>query len=50
MDTTPPEFDDSSGGITVALSGDHLVATWPSAAVSDSEELFDLDYKFSIGI
>ena len=47
MDTTPPEF---TGSITVSLSGDYLVASWPSNAVSDSEELFDMNYEFAVGM
>jgi hypothetical protein len=47
MDTTPPEF---TGSITVSLSGDYLVASWPSNAVSDSEELFDINYEFAVGM
>ena len=47
MDTTPPEF---TGSITVSLFGDYLVASWPSNAVSDSEELFDINYEFAVGM
>ena len=47
MDTTPPEF---TGSITVSLSGDYLVASWSSNAVSDSEELFDINYEFAVGM
>lgn len=49
MDTTPPQIVGGSGIFTVQLLGDYLVTTWPGAAVSDSEELFTLDYQFAIG-
>ncbi|CAC5370733.1 unnamed protein product [Mytilus coruscus] len=49
MDTTPPEIAGGSGIFTVQMSGEYLVTTWPGAAVSDSEELFTLDYQFAIG-
>ena len=47
MDTTPPEF---TGSITVSLFADYLVASWPSNAVLDSEELFDMNYEFAVGM
>ncbi|CAC5386466.1 unnamed protein product [Mytilus coruscus] len=49
MDTTPPEIVGGSSIFAVQLSGDYLVTTWPGAAVSDSEELFTLDYQFAVG-
>ncbi|CAG2242937.1 unnamed protein product [Mytilus edulis] len=49
MDTTPPEIVGGSGIFTVQMSGEYLVTSWPGAAVSDSEELFTLDYQFAIG-
>ncbi|XP_063415906.1 uncharacterized protein LOC134697555 [Mytilus trossulus] len=49
MDTTPPDFVGGSSVFTVELSGDYLITSWPHDAVSDSEEFFDLDYKFAVG-
>ncbi|XP_076117799.1 uncharacterized protein LOC143085385 [Mytilus galloprovincialis] len=49
MDTTPPEFVGGSSVFTVELSGDYLITSWPHDAVSDSEEFFELDYKFAVG-
>ncbi|CAG2234222.1 unnamed protein product [Mytilus edulis] len=49
MDTTPPEFVGGSSVFTVELSGDYLITSWPNDAVSDSEEFFQLDYKFAVG-
>ncbi|CAG2233138.1 unnamed protein product [Mytilus edulis] len=49
MDTTPPEIVGGSSIFTVELSGEYLVTTWPGAAVSDSEELFTLDYQYAVG-
>ncbi|CAC5360416.1 unnamed protein product [Mytilus coruscus] len=49
MDTTPPEFVGGSSVFTVDLSGDYLITSWPEDAVSDSEEFFQLDYKFAVG-
>ncbi|CAC5360413.1 unnamed protein product [Mytilus coruscus] len=49
MDTTPPEFVGGSSVFTVKLSGDYLMTSWPEDAVSDSEEFFELDYKFAVG-
>ena len=46
IDTTPPFF---TGDITVSLSGEYLVSNWAAGDVSDSEELFQLDYQFAIG-
>ena len=46
IDTTSPFF---TGDITVSLSGEYLVSNWAAGDVSDSEELFQLDYQFAIG-
>ncbi|CAC5386461.1 unnamed protein product [Mytilus coruscus] len=49
MDTTPPEIVGGASIFTIQLSGEYLVTSWPGAAVSDSEELFTLDYQFAVG-